>query len=160
MVTREASFVVESSINKTRGVIATVTLVLTPNCDALVTLVVGFAQLTVCVITSFTQMLTLHCFFWHHINTVGAPAIKMLTKGPTWESYFPRHHNFICFLYLHHQLIILVLCNTMPMKTTQHSTLFKHQYKCHSCVKFTINNYATKLINDTIFILVIKKLQL
>jgi hypothetical protein len=43
-VTWEASLVVESSITKTRGVIAKVTVVLIPSFVALVTLVVGFFQ--------------------------------------------------------------------------------------------------------------------
>jgi hypothetical protein len=50
-VTPEGSFVVESSITKTRGVIAKVKVVLTPNCVSLVTLVVGFSQAIVYAIT-------------------------------------------------------------------------------------------------------------
>jgi hypothetical protein len=43
-VTREASLVVESSITKMRGVIAKVTMVLTPSCVSHLLLVVGFPQ--------------------------------------------------------------------------------------------------------------------
>jgi hypothetical protein len=55
-VTQEASLAVESSITKKRGVIAKVTMVLTPSCVALVTLVVGFAQATVCAITMTKEL--------------------------------------------------------------------------------------------------------
>jgi hypothetical protein len=53
-VTREASLMVKSFITEMRGVIAKVKVVLTPHCVALVTLVVGFSQATICAITHST----------------------------------------------------------------------------------------------------------
>jgi hypothetical protein len=56
-VTWEASLVLDLSITKMRGVFAKVTVVLTPSCVALVMLVVGFAQVTVCAITFLVSLL-------------------------------------------------------------------------------------------------------